>query len=49
MLLPSIPEEPIKLAMKDEFFNLILELDALFRVMTMITMIKAILVWVMPI
>lgn len=42
--LPSIPEEPIQLAAMDEFFNLILELDALLRIIAMIMVVQVVLI-----
>lgn len=39
----SVLEELVKLAMVDEFFNLVLKLNALLRVMVLVTVVEAVL------
>lgn len=46
--LPSILEKSIQLAMVYELLNFILELDSLLHVMAMVSVVEAILVWIIP-
>lgn len=47
VLFPSISEELIELAMTNEFFNLILELDSLLHIVAMVIMVEIVVAWIM--